>query len=348
MATLKSKLGKWELPHVHLWKDREVRIKAAKTPLIFPETRIATIGSCFASEIAAAMTRLQMRGAMHPTGLFYTTRTMRQELERIFGGWENYGDEAMWKVKGGYVHPFKDYGSVFGSIDELKSWSNGLDRQAEELFKSANVVVATLGLIEGWMQPRNGNHYRQIPHPDVFPSLGAKFTRLTVAEMVEDLRVIRELLLKHTGAKLVITVSPIPLHATMIDRDIRIANTESKARIRAAVSEFIDEYPDVHYFHSYEMVTTAERASDYMLEDGRHVNRRAVDFILSEFLTQVAGPGVPVPEVDISWLTPPSQKAERITHRWTQKYPALDRTLLRVWRSIPMDVRQVLKQVRPR
>ncbi|MBK8169268.1 MAG: GSCFA domain-containing protein [Sandaracinaceae bacterium] len=294
------------------------------------------------------MTRLQMQGAMHPTGLFYTTRTMRQEIERIFGGWKEYNDEPVWKVKGGYVHPFKDYGAVFQTPEELKAWSDDLDLKAEDLFKNANVVVATLGLIEGWMQPRNGNHYRQIPHPEIFPTLGAKFTRLTVADMIEDLRVIRELLQKHTSAKLVLTVSPIPLHATMLDRDIRVANTESKARIRAAVSEFIDQYPDVHYFHSYEMVTTAERASDYMLEDGRHVNRQAVDFILAEFLSQVAGPGVPVPQIDISWLTPPSQKAERVAHRWTQNYPALDRTLVRVWRSLPSDIRSVIKQVRPR
>ena len=37
------------------------------------------------------------------------------------------------------------------------------------------------------MQPATGNFYRYIPHPDVFESLGAKFYRLTVAEMIEDL-----------------------------------------------------------------------------------------------------------------------------------------------------------------
>lgn len=345
MPTLKAKIGSWEVPHLHMWKDRQARIRFEKKPLILPETRIATIGSCFAAEIAGAMERLHMRGAMHPTGLFYNTRSIRQELERIFGGWKGYREEPYWQVKGGYVHPFKENYNVWKTEDELRAWSDDLDKKAEDLFRNANVVVATLGLIEAWMQPSNGNYYRQIPHPDVFPTLGAKFTRLTVREMVEDLVAIRELLLKHTGAKLILTVSPIPLQATMTPLDIRVANTESKTRIRAAVSEFIDAYPDVNYFHSYELVMTAERLSDFMLEDGRHVNRPAVEYILSEFLAQYAGPGVNVPVVDTSWLTAPTKTAARVTHRWTQKYPALDRALVSAWRNLPSEVRSTIKKI---
>ena len=288
MPTLRGRLGEWNLPHFQLWQDREPEIRARRTPLIGPNTRIATIGSCFAEEIAAAMSRQKFNATMHPTGRVYNTRSIRQEIDRIFGGWPEYRLDGPWKVPGGFVHPFKDPGKVFPTEVALRAWSDELDLAADELFRSADVVVITLGLIEAWMQPATGNFYRYIPHPDVFESLAAVFHRLTVAEMIEDLTRVRAVLRRHTSAEMIVTVSPIPLRATMTAEDIRIANTESKSRIRAAVSEFVEAFPDVHYFQSYEIVTTADSLGDFVKDDGRHLHRRAVDSIVRQFLSTYA------------------------------------------------------------
>ena len=118
-------------------------------------------------------------------------------------------------------------------------------------------------------QPAERCHLPADPHPAVFPSLAPTFHRLTVAEMLEDLERIRRVVRDTFGATMIVTTSPVPLHATFTALDVRVANTESKSRIRAAVSEFVDRHPDVQYFHSYEMVTTAERQSDFFREDGR-------------------------------------------------------------------------------
>ncbi|MEE8451076.1 MAG: GSCFA domain-containing protein [Thermoguttaceae bacterium] len=288
MPTLQGRDGQWELPHFDLWKDRQEGIRAERVPLIGPKTRLATIGSCFAEEIAAVIDRLGLNGAMNPTGRVYHTSTVRQEIERVFGGWPEYRSEPLWKTNGGFVHPFKNPHKVFATEDALRAWSDDLDRAADELFQSADVVIITLGLIEGWKQPANGNFYRHLPHHDVFESLGAKFHRLTVAEMLDDLRRIRAVLREHTAARIILTVSPIPLSATMTRLDIRIANTESKSRIRAAVSQFVESFPDVHYFHSYEIVTMADSLGDFMKKDGRHLHRHAVEYIVGQFLRTYA------------------------------------------------------------
>ena len=127
--------------------------------------------------------------------------------------------------------------------------------------------------------------------------------------MIDDLERIRGVVRDHLGAELVVTTSPVPLHATFTPHDVRVANTESKSRIRAAVSEFLDRHPDVHYFHSYEMVVTAERQSDYYRDDGRHVHRHAVKYIVSEFLRLFAAPELQLRDVDASWLTPITKTA---------------------------------------
>ena len=127
--------------------------------------------------------------------------------------------------------------------------------------------------------------------------------------MLDDLERIRRVVHDTSGATLIVTTSPVPLHTTFTALDVRIANTESKSRIRAAVSEFVDRHDDVRYFHSYEMVVTAERQSDYFREDGRHVQRRAVRYIISEFLRLYAEPSLHLADVDTSWLTPITKTA---------------------------------------
>jgi hypothetical protein len=309
MPVLKSRLGDWELDHVHAWSEREETIRADAVRLIDGSTKVATIGSCFAHELAKVMGTVAIEGGMHPGGLFYSTATIRQELERIAGGWPEREAEPPWRIGDELVDPFRDYDTRYPDEAALLASRAVADAAADALFDGAGVVVVTLGLIETWRSPTTGNTYRQIPHPAVFPTLGAVFHRLTVAEMLDDLERIRTVVRDRLGAELIVTTSPVPLHTTFSPLDVRVANVESKSRIRAAVSEFVDRHPDVRYFHSYEMVVTAERQSDYFRDDGRHVHRHAVRYIVSRFLDMFADPVLQLPNVDTSWITPISKTA---------------------------------------
>ena len=309
MVTLKSRLGDWELDHAQAWSERQLVIEAPARRIIGPTTKVATIGSCFAAELAAMMGEVGVTGAMHPGGLFYSTATIRQELERIAGGWPERTTEPLWPVGDGWIDPFRDYKVTYPDEAVLLEERAAADAAADALFRDAEVVVVTLGLIETWLSSRSGSTYRQIPHPVAFPTLGARFHRLTVGEMLDDLERIRRVITEDLGATMIVTTSPVPLHTTFTALDVRVANTESKSRIRAAVSEFVDRHQDVQYFHSYEMVVTAERQSDYFREDGRHVQRPAVRYIISEFLRLFADPVLQLGDVDTSWLTPISKTA---------------------------------------
>lgn len=271
--------------------------------MIGPQTKVATIGSCFAQELARAMGTVGIVGGMHPGGLFYSTTTIRQELERISGGWPERAEESAWRVGDGFVDPFRDYDTRHPTVAALHEARANADAAADSLFRDARVVVVTLGLIETWRSPLTGNTYRQIPHPGIFPELKPEFHRLSVSDMLADLERIRSVVRDHIGARLILTTSPVPLHTTFTPLDVRVANVESKSRIRAATSEFIDRHPDVRYFHSYEMVVTAERQSDYFRDDGRHVHRHAVGYIVAEFLRMFGEPSLHPAEVDTSWLT---------------------------------------------
>jgi hypothetical protein len=304
MPVLHSRLGTWELEHVHAWSERQAVMRAPHVLLVRPTARVATIGSCFAQELAEMMGEVGIAGAMHPGGLFYSTAAIRQELERLAGGWPERASEPSWRIEEGFVDPFRDYDTRYPDEAALLASRAAADEAADAVFRGADVVVVTLGLIETWRSRATGNTIRQIPHPAVFEDMAPEFHRLTVSEMLDDLERIRTVVRDQFGAELVVTTSPVPLHTTFTALDVRIANTESKSRIRAAVSEFLDRHPDVHYFHSYEMVVTAERQSDYFRDDGRHVHRHAVRYIISEFLRLFADPSLHLTDVDTSWLTP--------------------------------------------
>ena len=124
-------------------------------------------------------------------------------MERLFGGAPGLEEEPSWEVDGGVVHPFRDYRQTFRSKEERYRWSEDLDRQSRELFESAEVVVVTLGLIEAWRHPKRDVFYRQIPHPDVFPSLQPVLHRLTVADIREDLARILEIVRNRLRAEFI-------------------------------------------------------------------------------------------------------------------------------------------------
>ena len=340
MPILKSRLGDWDLPNVHAWSERRLEMRAPSVVLIRPDTRVATIGSCFAEELASMMSEVGIRGAMHPGGLFYSTATIRQELERIAGGWPERSTESLWAVDGSWVDPFRKYDTLYPDEAALLADRSAADAAADEVFRGAAVVVVTLGLIETWRSRATGNTFRQIPHPRVFRDLQPEFRRLTTAEMLDDLERIRVVVRDRLGAELVLTTSPVPLHATFTPLDVRIANTESKSRIRAAVSEFVDRHPDVHYFHSYEMVVTAERQSDFFKDDGRHVRRDAVRYIVSEFLRLFADPSLLLTDVDSSWLAPIEKtapipaKEPKVPRPPTARAPLWKRVARRVRRTV--------------
>jgi len=348
MPTLSSRIGDWHLDHVSQWSERQLILRAEPIRLIDATTKVATIGSCFAAELASMMDQVGIRGAMHPGGLYYSSATIRQELERITGGFPERTGDAIWRVGDGWVDPFRDYKHSYPDEAALLSARAEAEAQADALFRDARVVVVTIGLIETWRSRLTNATYRQIPHPGVFESLAPTFHRLTVADMLDDLERIRHVVRDILGSELIVTTSPVPLHATFTPLDVRVANMESKSRIRAAVSEFVDRHLDVHYFHSYEMVMTAERQSDYFREDGRHVHNHAVRYIVSEFVRLFGDPSLHMTDVDTAWLTPIEKTAPMAGPQPKAPRPPRPPVSLprRVARKVRREVRSVLGRAR--
>jgi len=61
--------------------------------------------------------------------------------------------------------------------------------------------------------------------------------------------------------QIVVTVSPVPLMATLSGEDVVVANTYSKSLLRTVVQESAEAHKNVHHFPGYEIVQNSDRVA---------------------------------------------------------------------------------------
>lgn len=153
------------------------------------------------------------------------------------------------------------------------------------IFDKTDVFVITLGLSEVWYNKQTGDvFWRAIPRSKFDPSRhGFKVT--TVAENVDNLNTVHRIILqRRPNARIVFTLSPIPLLATFRPVSCVTANSVSKAILRVAIDEFFRAHADdrrLFYFPSFEI------AKDYVDHpfrgDNRHVRKNVLNTIMDNF-----------------------------------------------------------------
>lgn len=302
--------------------DPEVPSPWPVTPavsLIDPESRIMTIGSCFAANIreylAGTFPYLLLpsypvtlgcrqypdAGYLPPWDATYDTYSIRREVEHALFPVEkddrwiwNVGD---WAVRYGYpdpafMDPYRRW-VVAEDPEEVARVREEIDRTFRDCLFEASVITLTLGLIEVWFDDRTGEAICRYP-PGGPPRGVRERLRFHVAsyeENLENLRAACRLISEHTDASVILTVSPVPLRKTFRDLDVRVANNESKAVLRAVAGAVVREFDGVHYFPSYEIATSPEFQTGCFKEDRRHVAPEGIRIIGREFFNAFA-PGL--------------------------------------------------------
>jgi hypothetical protein len=309
-------------PRMVEWHDRGRDVAADPTPLVGTGTRVCTIGGCTALDLAAGLEAAGLNGRVHPTGYFHTPVTVRQEIARSLGEATSRSRERCWRTASGLVHPDHDYrGRTFATEAEVLAWSGEFDRCADELFRQSDVVVVTLGNAEAWRDRETGHHLPEMPPPEVHDPSRHECVRLSVAEIEAELTALHRLVTDRLGARLVLAVTPVPLSETFWEADARAGTLAGKALIRAAIVEFARHVPGVPYFPAMEIVFGADRPSDFMLEDGRHLSRAARDYLVWRFVRQFGDGDVGVPEPDTSWFTGPTKTARDYRRDGVRRLP---------------------------
>lgn len=271
-------------------------------------SKVATYGSCFAQHIGRA---LHARGfnwlISEPapqglseensrkfnygvftarTGNIYTVSLLRQWLSWSLEG-KAVPDEV-WEKEGRFHDPFRPNIEPRGflSADEV-----GRSRQvAIDAFKNsiidADVFVFTLGLTESWCQKILAYEYPMCPGTAAgeFDSLVHEFLNQDYAyirkTLIESIRLMRA---SNPRLKILLTVSPVPLTATMSGDHVLIASMESKSILRAVAGSIQKQFPFVDYFPSYEIINSTPYRGGFFEPNQRQVNHSGVSHVMKIF-----------------------------------------------------------------
>jgi hypothetical protein len=275
--------------------------------------RVFTMGSCFANEIRLALSKRSFEiypalsgdfkkhvsAASHEMpswGVydervhyqFYTTYSMLQEFEKAFGLWQ-HEDSDIWtavtKTEAGsraiFQEPYKR--RLFAdSLDDLLTMRRMMDGAIRDGIMTADVLVLTMGLTEIW---RRANGRAVCEPPKLRSREIIQETTFFTSDFDQNLANMRRLCTLYFEAfpnrNIVLTVSPVALSRTFTDRDIVVANTESKSILRSVAAQICREFKNVHYFPSFELCMSDPNAFE---PDGRHVRPAKVESIMSLFL----------------------------------------------------------------
>jgi hypothetical protein len=254
------------------------------------EARIFTIGSCFARNVEEALlghgfnvlTRQGPFSYAHGYLNRYNTPVMSHEID-LATGRKHFADASIANMDSDGYADLTAYGH-FDSRDQVVA----LRRETTDVFRSilsADFVIITAGLSEVWYDKEYDCYTNVAPSRAalVYPER-YEFRLLSYGDNLQGLRdLVARILEIRPACKIVMTVSPVPLNATFVDRDVLISNSYSKACLRAAVEEIQWQYPAIDYFPSFEMTNLS--SPDVVWEsDRRHVRQSFVDAIMAEFI----------------------------------------------------------------
>ena len=249
-----------------------------EAPCITPETRITAFGSCFAANISSWLHRRNFRVLNKDedaSGAYVVSMgegmvnsfVIRQQFE---WAWENkVFDQPLW-------HGYK--AEDFGHDEDVRL-------ETRRIFDETDLFVLTFGLSEVWYDEPTGNVFWRTVPKQVHDPCRHKFRVSTVAENLENMCAIYDLIRKHRpDARMIFTLSPIPLIATFRDVSCVSANSVSKSVLRVAMDELMRETKDdahLFYWPSYELITDVFRQP--LKADNRHVEKRCLDFVMTLF-----------------------------------------------------------------
>lgn len=164
----------------------------------------------------------------------------------------------------------------------------------------ADAVIITLGLVEAWFDRESGLFFNTSPHPRAMQKEARRVKadgpegrpnrfvhmRPNFAFLRDKMHRLITLISTHAPrAKVVISVSPVPLQATMTGDDVVASSSLSKSLLRVVAEDARDSFEHVDYFPSYEMVMNSPRALTWEADE-IHVKASLVSQVTGAFVTR--------------------------------------------------------------
>lgn len=270
--------------------------------------KISTFGSCFAQHIGRALREHGFRwfeaeeapermaadtkslfnyGVFSArTGNIYTTSLLKQWLE--WACEKNEVPTEVWHKDGRYYDPFRPTiePDGFASKDELQASRQLTLKALRTAAESSSVFVFTLGLTESWKNRVHGYEYPVCPGTAAgeFSAEQHEFVNQDFVEirkaLLDSVRLLQSV---NPKVRIILTVSPVPLTATMSGNHVLLATMESKSILRAVAGNVARSSERIDYFPSYEIINSPVMRGAFFEPNQRSVSSAGVRHVMNEF-----------------------------------------------------------------
>ncbi|MES2997116.1 MAG: GSCFA domain-containing protein [Verrucomicrobiota bacterium] len=275
---------------------------------IQPADKVATYGSCFAQHIGRSLksrgygwlitektpaglssankTKYNYEVFSSRTGNIYTTSLLRQWTDWALGG--AVVPKECWEENGGFFDPFRPAVEPggFGSRAELEACRSHTIECFRKSVEESAYFVFTLGLTEHWTHKGGSFEYPMCPGTaaGTFDPVVHQFGNHAYQEVREQFLQAAQIMRRVNPAlKFLLTVSPVPLTATMSGEHVVVATMHSKSILRAVAGQLAADYDYIDYFPSYEIINSPCFRGMFFEPNLRSVNRKGVEFVMDSF-----------------------------------------------------------------
>ncbi len=280
------------------------------------DARIATAGSCFAQHV----TRHLRQNGMHVLDVEPPPETLPQALHKKFGyvtysaRYGNiYTTLQLLQLAEEAVGLFSPQAGVWrkaerfydalrpgvepeglGSFEEVLAQRKSHLAQVRRMLETMDVFIFTLGLTEAWIQKASGTVYPTAPGTIAgsFDAAQFAFVNFGFREVLDAFESFRQLVgsLRPEGSrpKILLSVSPVPLTATASGKHVLQATAYSKSVLRAVAGQLADEYDDIDYFPSFEIITNQAARGQFYEDNLRSVTADGVKAVMAVFFGEHA------------------------------------------------------------
>lgn len=299
-------------PEHSFWKkavfERQDAIEPvmAKAFTVGPDDRLVTAGSCFAQNLGRHL-RDSTGASYHQaepllpddpvfsarTGNVYTALQLLQLFEECQSG-EVDPACAIERRDGRYVdihRPYMDPQGYATAQEVIDARAIHLEA-VRAMFATAGVFVFTLGLTEAWQDTATG---RVLPVcPGLYSdddSLKYHFHNYSYAEVDTAMdHFTQGFSAINPDAKILLTVSPVPLTATYTEDHVLVATMHSKSILRVVCSSQTERQANTYYFPSYEMISNPYTAgTPYAPDNLRSIMRPPINQVMAFFEQEYLG-----------------------------------------------------------
>ena len=269
------------------------------------EDRLFAVGSCFARGIENSLKArgFQVESAARDFDAFrtrddepvtalgftnkYTTYSMLNELSWALDPASRFPESSLVDLDSQrcidpHINPTLQVVDRAGTLERRR-----IMQQVNARIRDCRVVFITLGLVEVWYDEDAKVHLNTTPTREMRERFPGRYSFQVTGypQNLENLEKLHALLTQygHPQLQMVATTSPVPLSASFSGEDVVVANTYSKATLRAVAQDFAAAHDNVQYFPSFEMVMNSQREMAWE-EDLRHVQAGMTAHVMDEFL----------------------------------------------------------------